>query len=124
MTVDDIPRYRIQAVSQMTGIPAPTLRAWERRYGIPAPQDSALLTAAELGLAASDAILVPVAAFDSARNRLGYGKGYYDRFMSKTAAMHLGLAFVCQEVGAIPTEPHDVRLDAIITETGTLADLM
>lgn len=32
------PRYRIQAVSRMTGVPSPTLRAWERRYGIPAPQ--------------------------------------------------------------------------------------
>lgn len=37
MTFDDSPRYRIQAVSQMTGVPAPTLRAWERRYGVPAP---------------------------------------------------------------------------------------
>lgn len=35
--MDDSPRYRIQAVSQMTGVPSPTLRAWERRYGVPAP---------------------------------------------------------------------------------------
>ena len=31
------PRYRINAVAEMTGVPAPTLRAWERRYGIPRP---------------------------------------------------------------------------------------
>lgn len=37
MTIDDSPRYRIQAVSDMTSIPAPTLRAWERRYGVPTP---------------------------------------------------------------------------------------
>lgn len=37
MSADDIPRYRIQAVSETTGIPSPTLRAWERRYGVPTP---------------------------------------------------------------------------------------
>lgn len=37
MSADDVPRYRIQTVSEMTGIPAPTLRAWERRYGVPTP---------------------------------------------------------------------------------------
>ncbi|MCK6506183.1 MerR family transcriptional regulator [Myxococcota bacterium] len=37
MSAEDVPRYRIQTVSEMTGIPAPTLRAWERRYGVPTP---------------------------------------------------------------------------------------
>lgn len=37
MSADDHPRYRIQAVSETTGIPSPTLRAWERRYGVPTP---------------------------------------------------------------------------------------
>ena len=37
MSADDIPRFRIQTVAEMTGIPAPTLRAWERRYGVPTP---------------------------------------------------------------------------------------
>lgn len=37
MSADDVARYRIQTVSEMTGIPSPTLRAWERRYGVPTP---------------------------------------------------------------------------------------
>lgn len=37
MALDDLPRFRIHTVTEMTGIPSPTLRAWERRYGVPTP---------------------------------------------------------------------------------------
>ncbi|MEB2845761.1 5-formyltetrahydrofolate cyclo-ligase [Rhizobiales bacterium RZME27] len=68
-------------------------------------------------------MLVPLAAFDRSGNRIGYGGGYYDR------AIHLmrqkggnpkliGIAFDCQEVASVPVEPHDIRLDAILTESG------
>lgn len=68
-----------------------------------------------------DVMLVPLAGFDRAGNRIGYGKGHYD---GGIATLHreghrpllVGLAFSVQEVDAVPAEPHDVRLDWIVTE--------
>jgi 5-formyltetrahydrofolate cyclo-ligase len=61
-------------------------------------------------------VLVPISAFDPENNRLGYGKGYYDAFLSQTTAPSIGLAFECQKVPHIPIEPHDVPLTMIVTE--------
>lgn len=68
-------------------------------------------------------LLVPLAAFDAAGQRIGYGGGYYDRAIAllrqKGLARRLiGIAFDCQEVPSVAAEPHDVRLDAILTESG------
>lgn len=73
-----------------------------------------------------DIMLVPLSAFDGAGNRIGYGAGHYDRAIARLHGMgkrpHLiGLAFACQRVEAIPVEPHDVPLNAIITENGLQA---
>jgi len=70
-----------------------------------------------------DLIVAPLAAFDGSGNRIGYGGGYYDRAVARlTAAGHrfrfFGVAFACQEVEAVPAEPHDRRLGAVITERG------
>jgi 5-formyltetrahydrofolate cyclo-ligase len=70
-------------------------------------------------------LLVPVTAFDRSGNRLGKGKGVYDRLVAAMRAhgcdpMLVGIAFSVQEVAAIPVEPHDVRLSWIVTETFTL----
>lgn len=70
-----------------------------------------------------DILLVPLSAFDSRGQRIGYGGGYYDRAIAllrqKGLARRLiGIAFDCQEVPSVPAEPHDVRLDAILTESG------
>ncbi len=67
--------------------------------------------------------LVPLAAFDSAGNRIGYGAGYYDRAIQRlrdkgVTPYLIGIAFDCQQVDAVPFEPHDVPLDAILTESG------
>jgi 5-formyltetrahydrofolate cyclo-ligase len=62
-------------------------------------------------------VIVPILAFDRRGHRLGYGAGYYDRFLS--AHPHLikiGLAFSCQEVAEVPAEQNDVRMDVVITE--------
>ncbi len=70
-----------------------------------------------------DLMLVPLSAFDRQGQRIGYGGGYYDRAIAilrrKGLARRLiGIAFDCQEVPSVPAEPHDVRLDAILTESG------
>ena len=68
-----------------------------------------------------EVILLPLAAFDRQGNRIGYGKGHYDRAIAGFhAAGHtpllIGLAFSVQEVPQIPTEPHDVALHGLVTE--------
>jgi 5-formyltetrahydrofolate cyclo-ligase len=65
-----------------------------------------------------DAVLLPLAAFDRSGNRLGYGKGFYDRFLAAlpSSTKRIGLAFATQEAEAIPTMEHDQKLDMIITE--------
>ena len=66
------------------------------------------------------ALLVPLAAFDRAGHRIGYGKGHFDRSIAALSEMHpvfaIGLAFSVQEVASVPAEDHDRRLDAIVTE--------
>jgi 5-formyltetrahydrofolate cyclo-ligase len=63
-----------------------------------------------------DVIIVPLAAFDADKNRLGRGKGYYDKFLSKTSAIKIGAAYKAAEVAKINSEKHDVKMDMIITE--------
>ena len=72
-----------------------------------------------------DVIVVPLVGFDRSGTRLGYGKGHYDRTIAALRARGrsprlVGVAFSVQEVDTIPHEPHDVRLDVIVTETETL----
>jgi 5-formyltetrahydrofolate cyclo-ligase len=71
-------------------------------------------------LADPDTLIVPLAAFDRRLHRLGYGAGFYDRALAALRAERprqaIGLAFAAQEVAALPDEPHDVALDAIVTE--------
>ncbi len=64
-----------------------------------------------------DLTLVPGIAFDPSGRRLGRGKGFYDRLLPGTTGMKLGLAFDWQESDALPAEPHDVELDAVLTPT-------
>jgi 5-formyltetrahydrofolate cyclo-ligase len=68
-------------------------------------------------------LLVPLSAFDATGNRIGYGAGHYDRAIARLrdkgmTPRLIGVAFACQEVEAVPAEPHDVPLDAILTEDG------
>jgi 5-formyltetrahydrofolate cyclo-ligase len=67
-----------------------------------------------------DLVLLPGVAFDRHGGRLGYGGGYYDRFLPRLRpdAVKIGLAYDLQVVGRVPLEPHDVRLDAVVTESG------
>lgn len=76
-----------------------------------------------------DIILAPLLAFDREGGRLGYGGGFYDRALDylkaakrdKDNALQVwGVAFSAQEVARVPTEPHDQRLDAVLTEQGVI----
>jgi 5-formyltetrahydrofolate cyclo-ligase len=76
----------------------------------------------EAGLSRSSVALVPGLVFDAACNRLGWGEGYYDRFLSGPgrAVAKVGLAFECQISPALNPEAHDVPLDAVVTESRIL----
>jgi 5-formyltetrahydrofolate cyclo-ligase len=63
------------------------------------------------------AVFVPGVAFDKKGNRLGRGLGYYDKFLAKLSpdTLKVGLAFQCQMVEEVPTEPQDVKMDRVIS---------
>jgi len=61
-------------------------------------------------------IILPAVSFDLNKNRLGYGKGCYDIFLKSKKTFKLGIVFDFQIVDNIKTEPHDVKMDLIITE--------
>ena len=62
-------------------------------------------------------VIIPLLGFDRKGNRIGYGAGYYDRFLKNNPHLEkIGLAYSCQEVDLVPTDTNDIRLDMIITE--------
>ncbi len=73
----------------------------------------------DVGSSSLDVIIVPLLAFDISRNRLGYGKGNYDKYLSTLSnnVPKVGIAFSSQIIDSIPVEAHDVQLDIIITES-------
>ncbi len=85
------------------------------KYGILEPLKSKSLI--------PNVILVPLLAFDKFKNRLGYGKGFYDRFLqkhdkNKKKLISIGVAFSFQRHHILPTNNKDVKLDYIFTEKG------
>ena len=68
-------------------------------------------------------ILVPLLAFDNRKYRVGYGKGFYDKFLSKYLKIHkktltIGIAFSFQKFHNLPINSKDIKLDYILTEKG------
>ena len=68
-------------------------------------------------------MLVPLLAFDNNNNRLGYGKGFYDRFLNKFLRIKknittIGVAFSFQKYNKLPVSNLDIKLDYILTEKG------
>lgn len=81
------------------------------RYGILEPPDEILVQPEEA------LIIVPGVAFDIHKNRIGYGGGYYDRYMKRYPSMDkIGLAYDFQIIDAIEPEEHDETVDIVITE--------
>ncbi len=72
-----------------------------------------------------DVALVPGSAFDTSGGRIGYGGGFYDGFLARMRpdATRIGIAFDTQIVPTVPAEPHDLRLNAVVTERRVLRDL-
>ena len=65
-----------------------------------------------------DVVFVPLVGFTPDGARLGMGAGHYDRWLeAHPAALAIGMAWDCQEVAALPLEPHDRPLAAIVTPT-------
>ena len=106
-----------QQTMEMRAVPAETFRTndvpflndplKEYRHDSPELSDLPYVAASEI-----DFLVVPAVGFDEQGNRLGYGAGNYDRYLSQlTDACHVvGVAFAEQKVGAIPAEPHDIPL--------------
>jgi 5-formyltetrahydrofolate cyclo-ligase len=84
-------------------------------FGVPEPIGSEIPAAAEdIGT-----IILPMLGFDRTGGRIGYGAGYYDRFLSKNQNLRkIGIAFACQEVESLPVDENDIRMDVIISENG------
>jgi 5-formyltetrahydrofolate cyclo-ligase len=86
------------------------------RFGILEPYGTqSVIQPQEIGY-----IAVPGVAFDARGGRLGFGKGYYDRFLGQLPATtyRCGLAFSIQVVSCVPQEPHDLCMHGIVTEQG------
>ncbi len=65
-------------------------------------------------------IIVPAVAFDRKGNRLGRGKGFYDRLLNTVRATKIGVGYEFQVYDDLPAEPHDVPMDMIITQNETI----
>lgn len=63
-----------------------------------------------------DLIIVPGIAFDKEGNRLGFGKGYYDRFLCDKQIYKIGICFIEQLTNHIPTNKYDIKMDEVITD--------
>jgi 5-formyltetrahydrofolate cyclo-ligase len=68
-------------------------------------------------MSAIDVCIIPLLACDLEFNRLGYGKGYYDKFLKDKECLKIGICYDFQVVEKIESKPWDVPLDIIITET-------
>lgn len=82
------------------------------KYGIFEPS----LDCRQVDLDEIDLIIVPGVGFDAECNRMGHGKGYYDRLLSEKGRIKLiGVAFECQIVDSVPHCSHDIGMDKVIT---------
>ena len=82
------------------------------KFGIPEPTSDKIVIPSIL--------LVPLVAFDKHFNRIGYGGGFYDRYINKVKKnkniLTIGLAYSFQEIKKVPTNKYDIKLDFIITD--------
>lgn len=87
-------------------------------YHIEEPYGPPFLDYSTIGLA-----IIPGVSFDASRNRLGRGKGYYDRFLPQLSAYKIGICFQFQVHPSLPSEPFDILMDEIWTEKGCISKI-
>ena len=63
-----------------------------------------------------DLMIVPGISFDKERNRLGYGKGYYDRFLACNKTFKIGVCFEETRCESLTCDKHDIKMDLVITD--------
>lgn len=80
------------------------------KYNIPEPVDGIEVPASKINV-----VFVPLLAYDKNGNRVGYGKGFYDKFLEKTNSINIGLSFFEPENLIKDSEKHDIKLDYCIT---------
>lgn len=85
-------------------------------FNIPEPPADAPMPS----LGASAVCIVPALAYDKEGYRIGYGKGFYDRFLRDFTGVSVGVAYDGFVLDSLPREEHDVPLDIIITTTGAI----
>jgi 5-formyltetrahydrofolate cyclo-ligase len=100
-----LPRVRDRALEVCDGS-VPLVRS---RFGVDEPQGPALSPDV------IEFLIVPGLAFTLRGDRLGYGGGYYDRFLSKVTAPNAGVCFTEQVVDSLPMEPWDVRVQQVVS---------
>jgi 5-formyltetrahydrofolate cyclo-ligase len=129
--IDPVPLMRrLAAQGARLALPAVMARGKALAFRAWSPDDRLMLgplgilepspAAAEI---VPDIVLVPLAAYDRAGHRIGYGAGHYDRTLAQLrkakAVTAIGLGFAVQQIAAVPALGHDVALDYVLTETGT-----
>jgi len=82
-------------------------------FGLLEPREECLRF---IGIGEIDLVIVPGLAFDPQGNRIGFGGGFYDRFLSDIRAPKIALAYSFQVVEKIEEGPHDVRMDKVVTD--------
>jgi len=87
----------------------------EGRFGIKEPTGETCIDYSVIDLA-----IIPGVSFDLSGNRLGRGKGFYDRLLLKVDCMKVGICFAFQLVNQLPCDDHDIRMDIVITENGII----
>ncbi|MCX7904808.1 MAG: 5-formyltetrahydrofolate cyclo-ligase [Caloramator sp.] len=83
----------------------------EGEYGIPEPKTYEIVDKKDI-----DIVIVPGVAFSRLGYRLGYGAGYYDRFLSDYKGTKIGVCYAFQICDSVFNEVYDVKMDAIVTE--------
>lgn len=108
-----VPPHREDPLAFRTWTPATPLKA--NRHGVSEPIGTGLVPLAHI-----DVVLVPLVAWDRAGNRIGMGAGWYDRTLAGAEArpLRFGVGWSLQEAEALPSDPWDVPLHAVVTEQG------
>ena len=105
---------------RISELPGPDVRFRLGAFGVrePAEEDLNFVSPDQM-----DLVIAPGLAFDRRGGRVGYGKGYYDRLLSRVGSQipRIALAFDYQVLDAVPQDENDIRVDAIITEKRTMS---